>query len=77
MFPWLQPLDCIAIYDDVIITSPRFHLVGLLLLFILDIGDIWLELSKSLIYFKVRDGKQYWGPELAANCTFAVFTIQQ
>lgn len=54
----------------------RFHLIGLLLLFILDFGDIWLELSKTLVYFKVRDGKEHFGPEMAANCTFAVFTVQ-
>ena len=66
-----------SVYSDVILTSLRFHLIGLLLLFILDFGDIWLELSKTLVYFKVRDGKEHFGPEMAANCTFAVFTVQQ
>ena len=55
----------------------RFHMIGLLVLFVQDIGDIWLELSKTVLYFKDRGGKEHWGPELGANLCFAVFTIQQ
>ena len=55
----------------------RFHKIGLLVLFVQDIGDIFLELSKTVLYFKDRGGKEYWGPELGANLCFACFTIQQ
>ena len=55
----------------------RFHKIGLLVLFVQDIGDIFLELSKTVLYFKDRGGKECWGPELGANLCFACFTIQQ
>ena len=54
----------------------RYHLISVLLLFILDVGDVWLEISKTFLYFKVRDGKDHAGPELGANISFAVFTVQ-
>ena len=54
----------------------RYHRIGVLVLFVLDVGDIWLEISKTFVYFKVRDGKDHSGPELAANISFAVFTAQ-
>ena len=52
-------------------------MIGLLVLFVQDIGDIWLELSKTVLYFKERGGKEHWGPEMGANFCFAIFTIQQ
>ena len=55
----------------------RFHMIGLLVLFVQDIGDIWLELSKTVLYFKERGGKEHWGPEMGANFCFAIFTLQQ
>lgn len=55
----------------------RFHMIGLLVLFVQDIGDIWLELSKTVLYFKDRGGKEHWGPEMGANFCFAIFTLQQ
>ena len=39
-------------YLRLCITFPyRFHMIGLLVLFVQDIGDILLELSKSVLYF--------------------------
>ena len=55
----------------------RFHNIGLLILFLYDVGDASLEFSKTVVYFKERGGKEYWWPEMAANVCFAVFTIQQ
>ena len=52
-------------------------MIGLLVLFVQDIGDIWLELSKTVLYFKDRGGKEHWGPEMGANFCFAIFTLQQ
>ena len=59
------------------IMSSRFHIIGLLVLFLQDVGDIFLELSKTLNYFKIQDGKEKWIPEMCANISFAIFTIQQ
>ena len=55
----------------------RFHLIGLLVLFVQDIGDIALEFSKTIIYFKDRNGRTYYWPEFFANVGFGFFTIQQ
>ena len=64
------PLACVL--------SPcRFHNIGLLVLFVLDIGDVVLELSKTIVYFKVRNDKEHYWPELFANIGFACFTLQQ
>ena len=56
--------------------SCRYHYIGVFLLFILDIGDLMLEVSKSIIYFKTRNGKDHKGPEILANIGFAIFTLQ-
>ena len=58
-------------------TVPRFHKIGLLVLFVQDIGDIALELAKTMFYFKVKDGKDQWLPEVLANVLFGIFTLQQ
>lgn len=38
--------------------SFSYHKVGLLVLFVHDITDIWLELAKALHYLSLRKGKQ-------------------
>ena len=55
----------------------RFHLIGLLLLALLDIGDVVLELSKIIVYFKDRSNRIHPVVELLANFCFAIFTFQQ
>lgn len=55
----------------------RFHIIGLMVLFIHDIGDIFLELAKTIVYMKTRDGKDYYWPEMLGNTAFACFAIQQ
>ena len=52
-------------------------MIGLLLLVMFDIGDICLELSKTIFYFKDRNGKNNPGAELLANICFGIFTAQQ
>lgn len=54
-----------------------YHKIGLLVLFLQDIGDIVLEAAKTAFYFKVRGGKEHAVPEYFANFFFAIFTIQQ
>jgi ceramide synthetase len=56
--------------------SVRYHKIGLLVLFLQDIGDIVLELAKTSYYFKDRGGQKHAVPEYFANFFFAIFTIQ-
>ena len=54
----------------------RFHYIGLFVLFIHDFADVFLELAKSILYFKDRDGKPHNLPEILANVLFAIFVLQ-
>ena len=45
----------------------RFHKIGLLVLFVQDIGDVTLELAKTVLYFKDRGGKEYYWPEAGSD----------
>ena len=54
----------------------RFHYVGLVLLFLHDIGDVLLEFGKTCKYFSELDGKKISIADLLANVVFAVFTLQ-
>lgn len=56
--------------------SVRFHLVGVLLIFIHDVGDVFLEGSKCLNYFKVQDGRKNKCAELSANLGFLLFATE-
>ena len=53
-----------------------FHPIGLLVLFVQDIGDICLETAKTAVYLKVRNGVKYRCPEVLADVMFAIFTLQ-
>lgn len=52
-----------------------YHKVGLLVLFVHDITDIWLELAKVFHYLSMRQGRElrYW--ETAANGGFVIFIL--
>jgi len=53
-----------------------YHKIGLLVLFVHDITDIWLELTKVLHYLATRaDGRQYPLWETAATGCFIMFTL--
>ena len=69
--------DPLHIVCYVCVYTHRFHKIGLLVLFLQDIGDIVLELAKTAYYFKERGGKSHALPEYFANILFAIFTIQQ
>ena len=56
--------------------SYRVHNVGLLVLFMHDIGDVTLELSKTILYFKTRNGVDHKLPEVLANCSFVIFVLE-
>jgi ceramide synthetase len=53
-----------------------YHKIGLLVLFVHDITDIWLELTKVLHYLEAREnGKEYAFWKHAASGCFIVFTF--
>ncbi|CAF1002723.1 unnamed protein product [Adineta ricciae] len=56
--------------------ATRYHKIGLLVLFVHDITDIWLELAKVLHYLFLRKGGRKcprW--ETAANVCFVMFLL--
>lgn len=54
----------------------RFYYVGFILVFLLDIGDVLLELSKTLVYLSDLNGKKVQLPQQMANVMFLIFTVQ-
>ena len=60
-------------YHCVPLLLRRYHYVGLLVLFLHDIGDVLLEFGKTVIYFKEMDGQKYPKIENIANGLFATF----
>jgi len=56
--------------------ATRYHKIGLLVLFVHDITDIWLEMTKLFHYLAIRQGKKkYPSWETAATCCFVMFTV--
>ena len=51
----------------------RYYYIGVLVLFLQDIGDLLLEAGKTLVYFKVMNGKKYNSMDNLANSVFAMF----
>ena len=41
----------------IVLVSPRYYKVGILIIFLHDITDVWLELTKVAVYLKDRNGK--------------------
>ena len=54
----------------------RFVNIGVLILFFHDFSDIWLEVSKSILYFKIRNGVEHSLPKNIADVTFTIFTLE-
>lgn len=63
-------------HNQLFLFTCRFHYIGLFVLFIHDFADVFLELAKSILYFKERDGKLHNLPEILANVLFAIFVLQ-
>lgn len=51
-------------------------MIGVYLIFIHDIGDVFLEASKSFVYFKEQNGRPNKVAELCANVSFSMFAIE-
>ena len=61
---------------DAIMGVFRYHKIGLLVLYVHDITDIWLELTKVFHYMETRQGNRecpVW--KLAASGCFLTFTF--
>lgn len=53
----------------------RLHDIGMLVLFLHDISDVILEITKINAYLKKRNGKTYAIHEWIANASFIAFAI--
>ena len=69
-------LDYYTCHMYMFMYSYRLHNLGLLVLFMHDIGDVTLELSKTILYFKTRNGVDHKLPEVLANCSFVIFVLE-
>lgn len=56
--------------------SLRFHIIGVVLIFIHDIGDVFLEGSKCINYFKIQNRRPNKYADMGANVGFLLFTVQ-
>jgi ceramide synthetase len=54
----------------------RFHYIGVVLLFLHDIGDVLLESGKTVKYFEILDGKKSVVIDTVANIIFGIFTLE-
>jgi len=54
----------------------RLHVHALLMIFLMDLGDVLLELSKLLFHCRYRRGQYSRAAAWMANIVFAVFASQ-
>lgn len=55
--------------------SIRYHRIGVIVLFLHDISDIFLEFSKICVCMKTRGGKHHRVPAILVNVGFLTFTV--
>ncbi|ESO05502.1 hypothetical protein HELRODRAFT_77285, partial [Helobdella robusta] len=55
--------------------ATRYHKVGILLMFVHDYCDVFLEFSKCQVYMKYRNGKYHRLNDIIATFSFLLFTI--
>ncbi|KAI0231543.1 Ceramide synthase 1 [Lamellibrachia satsuma] len=53
--------------------SIRYYKVGILIIFLHDIADVWLELTKVAVYLKDRNGKYYAVFDYISIAGFVIF----
>ncbi|XP_074613865.1 ceramide synthase 1-like [Acropora palmata] len=53
----------------------RYHRIGLLVLFLHDVCDVFLELAKLFVAFKTRGGKYCIVSDVLAGINFCIFTL--
>ncbi|KAI6656597.1 Ceramide synthase 1-like [Oopsacas minuta] len=54
--------------------ASRYHNVGIAVVFLHDICDIFIELAKCGLYLQVLGGKKYWLPDKVSTVAFITFT---
>jgi len=63
-------------HDSVTILIDRLYVHALLIIFLMDLGDVLLELSKLAFHCRYRRGKLCRVASQAANVAFGLFTLQ-
>ena len=53
----------------------RYHKIGVLVLFLHDVNDVFLEFGKLCVAFKTRNGKYHLLPDILGSVTFLCFTL--
>ena len=51
----------------------RYYKVGIVIIFLFDIADVWLELTKVAVYLKDRNGKYYAVFDYISIAGFVIF----
>lgn len=71
---WVAPCDlpCLLSFPAPL---PRYHNVGILVLFLHDISDVQLEFTKLNVYFKSRGGSHHPLHALAADLGCLSFSL--
>lgn len=53
----------------------RYHRIGILVLFLHDVCDVFLEFAKLCVALKLRDGKYHLIPDVLGGVSFTFFTL--
>lgn len=53
----------------------RYHKIGVLVLFLHDVNDVFLEFGKLCAAFRIRNGKYHLLPDILGSVTFLCFTL--
>lgn len=53
----------------------RYHKIGVLVLFLHDVNDVFLEFGKLCVAFRIRRGKYHPLPDILSSVTFLCFTL--
>ena len=53
----------------------RYHKIGVLVLFLHDVNDVFLEFGKLCAAFRIRNGKYHLLPDILSSVTFLCFTL--
>lgn len=74
----MRSILCVHEADTVnlLFNACRFHYIGVVVVFLHDIGDVILLGGKTLLCFSELNGKKYKAVNMIANTLFGFFVIQ-